>query len=327
MGVLGSSIGGRVLAALAIGLFVVGAGAAVGIGTTQHPTRAGVDGAPSPLAGSVPTGGAKGPTTTSPTTAGPAGSTSGAGATTSTTTRSAPVPVAQTPSGRAGGGSSTAAAPPPAAGPGGSAGAPPSAAGSSSAATPSGTYTYATSGQSNITFFGSSQYPSTTTIVVSRQGCGVSARWNADPGSNTTVYECPVAGGVHVVSESSTIQTHGYSNTMSFTCGANSFVPTSGSPGQTWEWDCTSSNGETAHQVVKLDGPQPVDVAGRPVAAEHVTVHSTLSGPDQGTATTDYWLTTNAVPVKEVGSANASQGGFSYTSNYTLQLDSLTPTA
>lgn len=192
---------------------------------------------------------------------------------------------------------------------------------------PTGTYTYATSGTSKVAFFGSSPYPASTTIVVTRQGCGESSQWNSYPGNNTTVEECPARGGIHVVSESSTIQTHGYSQTMSFTCAADSFVPTSGSPGRTWQWACTSSNGETASQVVKLIGPESLTVGSRSVPTEHVTVDTTLSGPDQGTATTDYWLTSDALPVKEIGSINASQNGFTYSSDYNLYLDSLTPTS
>ena len=153
----------------------------------------------------------------------------------------------------------------------------------------------------------------------------MSAQWNSSPGNSTTVVECPVAHGIHVVSENSTVDENGYRNSQTFSCDADSFVPTSGTPGQSWTWSCSSSNGETTKQVVKLIGPATMTVAGAPVQTVHVQVVSTLTGPQKGTVTSDYWLTPDAVPVHEVGSIEASQFGITYTSHYTLQLDSLTP--
>jgi hypothetical protein len=194
--------------------------------------------------------------------------------------------------------------------------------------TPAGTYTYATTGSSKL--FGKTySYPPSTTIDVTPQGCGVAGKWNSSPGNSTTTVECPVTGGVHVVSETSQVSDGPYNQTMTFTCAPNSFVPTSGTPGRTWNWTCSSSgsNGtETTTQVVTLVGPRTTTVGGTTVDVEQVTVDSTLSGPEQGTVKTTYWLTSNATPVYEAGSINASQYGVSYSSNYTLRLDSLTPT-
>ena len=187
-----------------------------------------------------------------------------------------------------------------------------------------GTYTYATSGTQTI-FSNTTSYPPSTTIDVSAEWCGEAAKWNSSPGNSTTIVECPVAHGVHVVSETSTVTEGSYHNTMTFICDANSFVPTSGTPGQTWTWSCSSSNGETTTQVVKLVGAATMTVAGAPVQTEHVQIVSTLSGPQTGKVTSDYWLTSDGLVVHEVGSIKAAQFGITYTANYTLQLDSLTP--
>lgn len=315
----------RGVAASAVVLLVVGAGAAIGMATSPsggHRTGAARTSTSAPLTTATST-----PSTTAVVTT-----------TTITTPSSSTVPVSDrartSPGGQTANGASSSVSTPSGSTSGSSGSRPttvapagPTGVAGAEALPPPGTYTYTTSGTSTVSFFGSSPYPSSTTIVVSRQGCGEASQWNSEPGSNTTVDECPASGGIHVVSESSTIQTHGYSQTMSFTCAANSFVPTSGTPGRTWQWACTSSSGETASQVVKLIGPESLTVGGKSVPTEHVTVDTTLSGPDQGTATTDYWLTSDALPVKEIGSINASQNGFNYSSNYKLYLDSLTPTS
>lgn len=311
----------RAVAASSVVLLVVGSGAAIGMATSpsghHRGAVAGSTGSTT-VASSPPTSTTTVPPTTAvttTTTSPPAGTPGGpARSSTSGSAFTGPSPGSSAP-GRPASGSHPASPPP-------------ASTSASGGALPSpGTYSYATSGTSKVAFFGSSSYPSTTTIVVTRQGCGEASQWNSGSGNTTTVQQCPVTGGIHVVSESSTIQSHGYSQSMTFTCSADSFVPTSGTPGRTWRWACTSSNGETASEVVKLLGPETLTVAGRPVATEHVTVDTTLSGPDQGSATTDYWLTSYALPVKETGSINASQNGFSYSSNYTLEADSLTPSS
>lgn len=311
----------RAVGAAAVALLVVGAGAAIGMGTSAGGNHGSVVREASPTTGA-------GPTSTTP-----VGSSTTAASTTTTTTGSRGVAVASpstrpstAAAGQTGGASSTG----PSAGVGSATTAPVGhdqvSVGRLRGTPAPGTYTYDTSGQSTL-FSNTTPYPSKTTIEVTRQGCGVSAKWNSSPGNSTTVYECPVTGGIHVVSETSTVDAGGYHNTMSFDCDANSFVPTSGTPGQTWTWACHSSNGETTTQVVKLVGPETMTVAGAAVATEHVHIVSTLSGPQKGTVTTDYWLTPDATPVHEVGSIDASQFGVTYKSDYTLQLESLTPSA
>lgn len=189
-----------------------------------------------------------------------------------------------------------------------------------------GTYTYDTSGSRQISLLGSSSYPSRTPVVVTADGCGEASTWKPTPGNSQTVVECPVAGGVHVVSESSTVAANGYSTTQTFNCDSNSFIPvTAGQDGQTWTWKCSSSNGEISTQVVKLLGSTTAVVGGIPVSAVEVSVVSSLSGPEQGTMSSEYWLTSNATPIKETGDTNVSAGAITYTAHYSLQLLSLTP--
>lgn len=189
-----------------------------------------------------------------------------------------------------------------------------------------GTYTYNTTGSQQITILGATTYPAQTPVVVSNDGCGVSSSWKPSSGGSETVVECPVNGGVRVISESSTVSQDGYSTTQDFACGPDAFIPvTSGQVGQTWRWQCRSSDGETLSQVVELVGPRTAVVGGIAVSAEEVSVRATLSGLEQGTMSSDCWLTSNATPVKQTGEIDVVVGAITYTSHYDLQLTSLTP--
>lgn len=190
-----------------------------------------------------------------------------------------------------------------------------------------GTYTYATSGNQQISLLGRSTYPARTPVVVSRSGCGDSATWKSSPGDSETLVECPVAGGLRILSESTTVGAGGYSTTQTFDCGADAFIPvTAGTPGRTWQWVCTSPVGERASHVVRFVGRQTTVVGGIPVSTVEVSIASALSGPEQGRAWADCWLTSNATPVKEIGGGEVSQNGVTYTSSDSLQLVSLAPT-
>ncbi|HMC40812.1 MAG TPA: hypothetical protein VKI19_14190 [Acidimicrobiales bacterium] len=323
MGIFSTAGGGpsRLLAALSVGLLVVGAGAAVGMGTSSSQHGA-VGGSATTAPTVVPGPGAAG-----------GGSTATVAGSTTTTATTRPQARSGTASGAvSGAGGRASGSPGPATTtlpggsvPGGGSTSPTTAASGPEPALPrTGTYTYSTSGSQTL-FSSTSDYPPKTTIQVSRDACGVAAKWTSSPGNTTTIVECPVAGGIRVVSESSTVDENGYRNSMTFDCGPDAFVPTSGTPGQTWTWSCHASNGETTSQVVKLIGPATMTVAGAAVATEHVQIVATLSGPQKGTVHSDYWLASDATPVHEVASITASQYGITYKSNYTLQLDSLQP--
>lgn len=332
-----SVLASRALGGLAVAILVVGAGGAIGMGgSSGSPHRpassarlAGPGAAKSPSSGPiapVPTTGLA-QTTTSTTTSTATTPSFGGGPTALSAGSSSEGPgdgtasVASGSSNPVGDGTpapSTAitTTPTTAAGSTGSKGALPA----------NGTYEYQTSGSQQISVFGSSNYPSQTSIVVTPYSCGVSSTWRSSPGDSETIVECPAAGGIRVVSESTTVSSGGYAMTQAFTCDPDAFIPvTSGQVGQTWSWQCSSTNGEKSSQVVKLLGPRSAVVGGITVNAVEVSVVSNLSGTEQGTADSDYWLTSNATPVKETGNDNVSMGAFTYTSHFSLQLNSLTP--
>lgn len=191
---------------------------------------------------------------------------------------------------------------------------------------PAGSYSYATTGGSQISVLGSTSYPATTTVVVSDTGCGVALTWNSSPGNSDTTVECPVPGGMRVVSDSLTVASHGFRETQTFNCDGTSFIPVdTGSPGQTWRWGCTSGNGESSAQVVTFVGRRTSTVGGVPLSTVEVTVDSTLSGPEQGTVATTYVLSSDGLPVSENGTVTASADALGYRSQYSLQLLALRP--
>lgn len=338
MSVLGSSRHARrAVAGAAVALFMVGSGAAFGM---SGPHRPAADhhrrGGAARAAGPVGSGPRSTTSATSPAPPGPSGSVAGTAA-----TSPAGGPATLPPERAAGpsvAGSATVspaqAATSPAAWPEASASAissAPEPAGTAPAVTGAGvpvpgTYTYDTAGSQQISLLTSSSYPARTPIVVAADGCGVSSTWKPSQGSSETVVECPAPGGVRVVSESSTITASGYSTTQTFACDPNAFIPvTTGQVGQTWTWECRAANEETSTQVVKLLGPRTAVVGGIPVSATEVSIAATLSGAEQGTMDNDYWLTSNAIPVRQSGTLHVSVGALTYSSNYNLHLVSLTP--
>lgn len=320
----------RAVTGSALALLVIGAGASLGMSGPARmaglrPAAAGAlaTGPGASLPGPQPAGPAGTTTTTStpPTTVGQPGYGGLAGSESRTSGGSAPLPAA-------GGVTSPASTEVPATT---TTTAPPWATGGPSpgAGLPAvGTYTYDTTGSQQITLLGDTTYPAHTPVVVSKAGCGVSSTWKPISGGSETVVECPVNGGLRVLSESSTVSQDGYSSTQDFACGPDAFIPvTSGQAGQTWRWGCRSSDGETLNQAVELVGPRSAVVGGIAVSAEEVSVTATLSGLEQGTMSSDYWLTSNATPVKQTGRVDIAVGAITYTSHYDLQLASLTPTA
>lgn len=318
-----------VLAASSLGLLVVGAGGAIGLGTAArsrppHPAAARVAGAAA-QPGSVNPGG--------PLIPAPPAEASPAGAGPSSTVGPSPA------SGAAGKGASTSS---PSDGSGVGSAAPvgggPTTVTTGAGATTSpaplspspstepadGTYNYATQGGYSV-FDHNGAYPPTTSIVVAASGCGQSEQWNTGRGATTTIVGCPVPGGIHVVSETDQTTYDGHTASETFTCDADSFVPTSGTAGQVWRWDCHTTNGETSAQVVTLDGPETLEVAGAAVDTEHVSIDSTLSGPVTGRSDVEDWFDPVGLRVKETGAVTASEYGIQFTSDYTLDLDSLRP--
>lgn len=316
----GPSATGRWLAAVAVALLVVGAGAAVGMGTSGSSGHRHGATAVSPGPGLNPGG----PVVTAP----PVSQTTATTAAGSAGQIDVPSPAADpgpaaagVASGGGSGGTTTTTAAGESRGTGGQAG----QAGDGPA---TGTYSYATSGSSSV--LGQTYpLPPTTTIVISASGCGQADRWNEGSGDSTTIVGCPVAGGIHIASETTQTTYDGRTETETFTCDPDSFVPLSGTPGQTWRWSCRSSGGssgqETSAQVVTLDGPASVEVGGTAVPAEHVSIVSTLTGPISGRSDTEDWFAASGLRVKETGDIRASQYGVTFTSTYTITAESLRP--
>jgi hypothetical protein len=193
-----------------------------------------------------------------------------------------------------------------------------------------GSYSYATSGYEQLSISGTRRdFPPQTSIDVARTGCGESDTWTPSSQHSETVDVCPVAGGLHVVSDTATISFYGRATTQTFTCSDKSFIPvTTGSPGETWKFTCSGS-GTTASETVTYEGVEDVTVGGALVRTVHVRLGETISGAESGTGQTDYWFTSDATVAKQVSTVSATRntafGPVTYTSSYTLELKSLRP--
>lgn len=306
----------RLSAAAVVVLLAVGAGGAVGLDgrrPVRHPGFVGVGESPSKSSSPSEAGRQPGSATTiapaTPTTLGPGGPS------TSTTVGAVNGPAS---------GSTTTTTPTGA----------PSPAGSAPSTTqpqqlpPTGSYTYRTSGSQTVSAgVGNftTPYPSQTRIAVARSGCGETETWNSSSGSSTQTYLCPVTGGLRVYYQ----QSSEYGNTVRFNCASDAFIPvTIGTPGEQWRFSCTSSPpGTTAAETVTFKGATDKTVGSQVVHTVQVEIDSVFSGNDSGTATADYWLTSNATLVEETGSIDVTSRNPAgkYTSNYALELTSLRP--
>lgn len=210
---------------------------------------------------------------------------------------------------------------------------PPTSIPASTSLPPLGTYEYATTGTQTV-LGQSSNYPTPTPITVTSAGASCAeSNWHPQPtsgfSSSQTTVECLVSGGFDVKSDSSTTTYEGTTQTQTFTCAPNSYIPvTGGSIGEIWTWTCTSSSSSestTAQSTVTLDSRQSSTVGGKSVPTSTVTVDTKLSGTEKGEVNTKYTFTDSGVPVAESGTIDASSGLGSYSASYTLTLDSLTP--
>lgn len=199
----------------------------------------------------------------------------------------------------------------------------------SQALPPPGYYTYATSGYEKISLGQPRSFPATTVVEVGRSGCGESEIWKPDDSHRESIGVCPAAGGLHVVYDETTVVFDGEASTNDLVCSGDSFIPvTTGQVGQQWTFTCADSS-TTAYEDVTFIGDQSLTINDEVVNTVHVEMTSTLSGSENGTGQTDYWLTDNAVVAQESSSLSASTetdiGEVTYTSSYTLELDSLQP--
>lgn len=195
-------------------------------------------------------------------------------------------------------------------------------------APPLGNYSYATTGGESTSFPGTGRtFPKTTTVSLTKSGCGIEETWKPLATHVESEQLCIINNQVHLISTQTTLSFFGQTITQKLTCAKNAYIyaPTV-RPGDTWSFTCTGE-GATVTQTLKAVRYQTFNVGGTNVKTVKITVGSAVKGGDSGTSKQTLWIAATNRPqmIRNMSSIEAKQGSFSYKENATLQLKSLTP--
>jgi hypothetical protein len=190
-----------------------------------------------------------------------------------------------------------------------------------------GTFSYATTGYEQTSFPGTKRtYPSTTTFTNTAAGGCVKSTWQPVSEHTQSQVLCDDAKTIRISTDDQTIGFLGINSSENFTCGQDAFLYQPGvKAGHVWNYQCKSADG-TATQAGHVIGYETVTVGGTSVRVLHVQLVTTVSGPEAGKSTQDYWIgTATPLLMKESGTVSATQKGIQYQETYSVTLDSLTP--
>jgi hypothetical protein len=184
-----------------------------------------------------------------------------------------------------------------------------------------GVYLYDTTGGESLDVLGgvTHRYPATTTIALTRAGCGARLRWQALTERSTTWVLCR---SPHGIAERSSDEVHdffGKVDRTSYRCvnGRGTFT-------------CVSQHGRELGVVADL-GRETIAVGDTRLDTVHIRTTARISGGDSGTETVDWWLApSTAAPVRIAFSSRTSRkepviGAAHYREHAELRLASLEP--
>jgi len=184
-----------------------------------------------------------------------------------------------------------------------------------------GLYLYDTTGGESLHVLGgvTHRYPATTTISLTRAGCGARLRWQALTKRSTTWVLCRSPHGIVERSSDEVHDFFGKVDRTSYRC-ANA----------RGTFTCVSPHGRELGVAVDL-GRETIAVGATRVDAVHIRTTAQISGGDRGTETVEWWLAPNTtVPVRIAFSSRTSRkepviGTAHYREHAELRLVSLEP--
>jgi hypothetical protein len=194
-----------------------------------------------------------------------------------------------------------------------------------------GVYVYETTGSEEIDALGGAthEYPSRTTITVTRGGCGWRLRWVALQSRSTTWERCHTAKGEVLRSAFETHRFYGNTEHTDYRCATTLERPAGDVPGKTWPFRCTTA-GTTQQGTGRVVGRGVLAVGGARVPVVHVRWETTLAGKTTGTSEQDEWLDrATGLPVRLVMTSRTTTGSLigdvHYQEHVDLRLRSLSP--
>jgi len=198
----------------------------------------------------------------------------------------------------------------------------------------SGVFAYRSTGGESLSLLDQSRsFPSRTDMVVA-SGSGASAgcsvvEWVPLVQHTETTTACPAPGHAQRVSDLVTFeQISGTTTTTVVDCPATAYlIPPLAVPGTRWSATCHQvSPAENVALTGEVLPPATIDVDGTPLQTLHVRLTLQFAGAVSGTSPTDYWISVSkGLIVRQLESAQVTQGGVHYTEHMDVQLSSLTP--
>jgi hypothetical protein len=190
-------------------------------------------------------------------------------------------------------------------------------------------YTYTTTGHDSVDALGGAhhEYPATTTITVTTNGCGVTQRWDVLVERWEEWQRCADGASVREPARTNYDEFFGQGQTDAYTCTGDA-RPVDAPAGTTWTETCTE-DGDTETRHGQVVGTEPQQVGGQTVQTLHVRVDITNAYPnDTQVVETWYLAGTDLVVAQQAhaGTTNPSPiGDVHYDEAYEIHLDSLTP--
>jgi hypothetical protein len=191
-----------------------------------------------------------------------------------------------------------------------------------------GVYPYATRGEERFEAFVSAAhvYPPTTTITVSRGGCGLLMRWSPLEERETEYDLCPSPGGFGLASFLDVHEFFGQGDRRRYLCRDGVAFKRRGD----WAYTCRFEDRRDRFSGRVL-GVEILRVDGRPVPTVHVRETDRLSGTEHGFGVSETWyrrgdgLIVRRIARSRDQSPVPGGGSGTYTERYELRLLSLRP--
>lgn len=194
-----------------------------------------------------------------------------------------------------------------------------------------GVYLYATRGDESIDALGGAQhrYPKTSSITVVTEPCGMRLLWEPLEERSATWTLCATPRGIELSGWEVVHEFFGQRDSTTYACTESVLVPAEQTPGATSALRCRSGSGRQTGET-RLIGVEQVAVADARLRAVHVRTVARVSGGDEGTETTDWWLDERSgLPLRIGLSSRTSRsilvGEVHYREDADLRLRSTTP--
>jgi hypothetical protein len=193
-----------------------------------------------------------------------------------------------------------------------------------------GVYLYATRGEESVDALGGAthRYPKRTSITVVAVPCGVKLLWEPLEERSATWTLCATRSGIELSGWEVVHEFFGQRDRTSYTCTESVLVPAQEASGAS-AFHCSSDSGRQEGQT-RVVGLEEVAVAGSPLRAVHVRTVGHVTGGDEGTEMTDWWLDERSgLPLRIGLSSRTSRsiliGEVHYREDADLRLRSTTP--